>query len=416
MKDSAKRETLEEEGTLPLRLVEVVREDLRAFVVRAGMEALAQMLEEERAALCGPRYAHDAERGCSRGGFAPSELVMGGRRVSVPRPRVRDREGREVPLSSWQTFRDRDPLDDRALRQMLLGVSTRKYAASLEPLGADVVERGTSKSAVSRRFVEVTSKKAEQWLARPLNGIDPIAILIDGIHIDEHVFLVALGVDVEGKKHVLGVRQGATENATSCRELLCNLRDRGLGTDRSTLFVLDGAKALARAVRDVFGDRGRIQRCQVHKTRNVVEQLPETMRTSVRASMRQAYRSASADKAKQQLLNLARRLRDEHPHAASSLEEGLDETLTVKRFALPTQLERILSTTNAIENLMGSVRDHTRRVKKWKDARMMVRWIATALEDASTRFRSVMSRAGMRDLAEALRGETNAVARDSSAA
>jgi transposase-like protein len=416
MKDTAKRETFEEEGTLPLRLVDVVRADLRAFVTRAGMEALAAMLEEDRASLCGPRYEHDAERTCSRAGYAPGELVMGGRRVSVTRPRVRDRDGREVPLSSWGAFRDEDPLDERALRQMLLGVSTRKYARSLEPLGAELAERGTSKSAVSRRFVEVTSKKVDEWLARPLESIDPIAILIDGIHVDDHVFLVALGIDIEGKKHVLGVREGATENATCCRELLCDLRERGLSSDRQTLFVLDGAKALARAVRDVFGARARIQRCQVHKMRNVVDQLPESMRVSVRASMRQAYRLSNADKAKQHLLNLARRLRDAHPAAAASIEEGLDETLTVKRLALPSQLERILSTTNAIENLMGSVRDRTRRVKRWKDGRMMLRWVATALEDASTRFRCVMNRAGMRDLAAALRSSTNSVAEESSAA
>jgi putative transposase len=416
MKDSAKRESLEEEGTLALRLVEVVRQDLRAFVVSEGMKALAEMLEQERASLCGPRYRHDAERTCSRAGYAPGELVMGGRRVSVPRPRVRDRDGCEVPLTSWGAFGDEDPLDERAVRQMLLGVSTRKYGRSLEPLGPELSERGTSKSAVSRRFVEVTSKKVDAWLGRPLDGIDPISILIDGIHVDEHVFLVALGIDIEGKKDVLGVREGATENATGCRELLCDLRDRGLATDKPTLFVLDGSKALARAVRDVFGERARIQRCQVHKTRNVVDQLPESMRTSVRAAMRQAYRTPSADKAKQQLINLARRLRETHPAAAGSLDEGLDETLTVKRFALPPQLERILSTTNAIENLMGSVRDQTRRVKKWKDARMMLRWVATALDNASTRFRRVVSRSAIRDLATALRGAIPRIALESNAA
>jgi putative transposase len=416
MKDTAKRESFEEEGTLPLRLVDVVREDLRAFVVRSGMQALAELLEEERTALCGPRYQHDAERTSSRAGYAPGELVMGGRRVSVPRPRVRDREGREVPLSSWSAFGDEDPLDERAVRQMLLGVSTRKYGRSLEPLGPELRERGTSKSAVSRRFVEVTSKKVDEWLGRSLDGIDPVAILIDGIHVDEHVFLVVLGVDKDGKKHVLGVREGATENATCCRELLCDLRERGLATDKVTLFVLDGSKALARAVRDVFAERARIQRCQVHKTRNVVDQLPESMRASVRSTMRQAYRTANADKAKQQLLNLARRLREAHPAAAGSLEEGLDETLTVKRLDLPSGLERILSTTNAIENLMGSVRSQTQRVKKWKDGRMMLRWVATALDDASTRFRRVVSATAMRDVAVALRGVTARIAQETNAA
>ena len=416
MKDTAKRESFEEEGTSSLRLVDVVREDLRAFVVRSGMQALGELLEEERAALCGPRYQHDRQRTSSRAGYAPGELVMGGRRVAVPRPRVRDRDGREVPLASWSAFGDEDPLDERAVRQMLLGVSTRKYKRSLEPLGPELRERGTSKSAVSRRFVEVTSKKVDEWLGRSLDGIDPIAILIDGIHVDEHVFLVVLGIDKEGQKHVLGVREGATENATCCRELLCDLRERGLATDKATLFVLDGSKALARAVRDVFAERARIQRCQVHKTRNVVDQLPESMRASVRSTMRQAYRTANADKAKQQLLNLVRRLREAHPAAASSLEEGLDEALTVKRLDLPAELERFLSTTNAIENLMGSVRGQTQRVKKWKDGRMMLRWVATALDDASTRFRRVVSAAAMRDVAVALRGVTTRIAQETNAA
>jgi transposase-like protein len=418
MKDTARGPRIEEESTLPLQLVDVVREDLRAFVVARGMEALAAMLERERTTLCGPRYRHDALRTCSRAGHTPSELVMGGRRVSVQRPRVRDCEGREVPLASWGAFCDEDPLEDRAVQQMLLGVSTRKYADSLEPLAPELDERGTSKSAVSRRFVELTAKKAHEWLARPIDGADIVAVLIDGIHVDDHVFLVALGIDREGRKHVLGLREGATENATCCRELLSDMRERGLSTDKVTLFVLDGSKALSRAVRDVFGSHARIQRCQVHKTRNVVEQLPESMRASVKATMRQAYRTTNADKAKQQLVNLARRLREVHPSAAASLEEGLDETLTVKRFDLPSQLERILSTTNAIENLMGSVRHHTRRVKKWKDGQMMLRWIATALADASERFRRVMGAKAMRELAVALRGApTNAtVAEESNAA
>jgi transposase-like protein len=242
-----------------------------------------------------------------------------------------------------------------------------------------------------------------------------VIAMIDGICIADRVFLVALGIDIDGKKHVLGVREGATENATSCRALLCDLRDRGMSTEKRTLFVLDGSKALARAVRDVFDKNAVIQRCQVHKTRNVLDELPEDMRPSVRAALRQAYRTVDPEKAKQQLVNLARRLRDDHPSAAASLNEGLDETLTVKRFHLPSQLERTLSTTNAIENLMGGVRQHTRRVKKWKDGKMMLRWVGTSLEDSSKRFRRVLSARGIRDLARALRGEQT-VARPSEAA
>jgi hypothetical protein len=185
--------------------------------------------------------------------------------------------------------------------------------------------------------------------------------LIDGVVIEEHVLLVALGIDVDGNKHVLGVREGATENAASCTALVADMRERGLHAERAVLAVIDGSKALATPIRDVYGGRALIQRCQAHKARNVLDQLPDQMRPSVRQALRDAYGSADATRAKRLLTNLARRLRDEHPGAAASLDEGLDETLNVKRLGLPSKLERQLSTTNAIENLMGAVRRLTAR-------------------------------------------------------
>ena len=203
------------------------------------------------------------------------------------------------------------------------------------------------------------------------------------------MLLVALGIDADGKKQVLGIREGATENATACTALLSDLRERGLRTDRTTLVVIDGSKALAKSVREVFGARALIQRCQAHKARNVLDQLPEEMRPSVREAIREAYRSGDVVRAKRLLTNLARRLRADHPGAAASLDEGLDETLTVMRLGLPRSLERVLSTTNAIENLIGSVRQLGNRVKRWRDARMIVRWTITAVTDASSRFRRI---------------------------
>ena len=213
--------------------------------------------------------------------------------------------------------------------------------------------------------------------------------MLDGIHIDEHVLLVAIGVDTVGGKHVLGVREGATENATSCTALLTDLRDRGMRTDRTILAVLDGGKALSRAVRDVFGAKALIQRCQVHKRRNILDALPEAMRPSVAQVLRDAYGCGDAVRAKKMLTNLARRLGDDHPGAAASVEEGLDETLTVMRLGLPKKLERQLSTTNAIENLMGSVRRLASRVKRWRDGKMILRWVVTAVADAAGRFRRI---------------------------
>ncbi len=393
---------------LALELRQLVRENLREFVISAGAAALAAVLEEERTALVGPRYAHLPTRQARRSGSAPGELVMGGRRVQVRRPRARTLDGQEVQLPTWTSFAAEDPLHERAVEQMLIGVTTRRYARSLEPLPADLPSRGTSRSAVSRRFVAATERQMSEWLGRELGALDLGVLMIDGVHIDGRVLLVALGIDVDGKKHVLGVREGATENAAACTAMLADLRDRGLRTDRPMLAVIDGSKALAKAVRNVFGERAIIQRCQVHKTRNVVDQLPDELKPSVRQAMRDAYAAGDADRARTMLTNLVRRLRDDHPGAASSLEEGLDETLSVKRLRLPKKLERQLSTTNAIENVMGSVRRLSRRVKRWRGGKMILRWTVAAVADAATRFRRITgAREGMTELMRALTRHEN---------
>lgn len=381
-------------------------------MIAAGTAAIGAVLERERTQLVGPRYAHLPGREAHRAGSAPGELVLGGRRVQVRRPRARTLVGREVELPSWLAFAAEDPLHERAVEQMLVGVSTRSYARSLEPVPDELVTRGTSRSAVSRRFVAATEKQMAEWLGRDLSAIDLVVLMIDGVYVgDDHVMLVALGFDVEGNKHVLGVREGATENAASCTALLTEMRDRGLRTERAVLAVIDGAKALAKAVRDVFGARALIQRCQQHKSRNVTDQLPEELKPSVRQALRDAYACADVARAKRMLANLVRRLRDEHPGAAASLEEGLDETLTVKRFGLPHRLERKLSTTNAIENVIGSMRRISARVKRWRGGRMILRWTVAALADAATRFRRVTAtREGMAPLARALKDHENALA------
>jgi transposase-like protein len=385
-------------------LGEVVRHELHEFVVSAGMVALMAVLEAERTEICGPRYAHLPERQVHRGGHAPGELVLGGRRVRVQRPRARTVDGVELTLPSWEAFSAEDPLGKRALEQMLVGVSTRRYHRTLEPVPADVPTRGTSKSAVSRRFVAKTSAQMGAWLGQDLSFIDLVVLMIDGVHIDDHVLLVALGIDAEGQKHVLGVCEGATENSTSCTALLSDLRDRGLRTERTTLVVLDGSKALLKAVREIFGSRALVQRCQVHKIRNVLDQLPEEMRMSVRAAMREAYGCTDATRARKLLQNLARRLRDAYPAAAASLEEGLDETLTVMGLGLPPNLAKVLSTTNAIENLIGAVRRLSKRVRRWRNGKMILRWTVAAVSDASTRFRRIAgARAAMPKLVLALR-------------
>ncbi|MBV9438579.1 MAG: IS256 family transposase [Candidatus Eremiobacteraeota bacterium] len=404
MKNTARKKKPKEAAPAQLTLADVIRADLHEFVIDAGTAALSVLLERERTRLVGPRYAHLPMRDAYRAGSAPGELVLGGRRVSVRRPRARTRDGREVELPSWAAYAAEDPLRERAVEQMLVGVSTRSYARSLERVPDDLATRGTSRSAVSRRFVAATEQQMAEWLGRDLSAIDLVVLMIDGVYVgDDHVLLVALGFDAHGNKHVLGIREGATENAASCTALLADMRERGLRTDRAILAVIDGSKALAKSIRDVFGSRALIQRCQAHKSRNVTDQLPEELRPSVRQALRDAYACEDAARAKRLLTNLVRRLRDEHPGAAASLEEGLDETLTVKRLGIPSRLERRLSTTNAIENVIGSLRRIAARVKRWRDGRMILRWTVAAIADAATRFRRMIgAREGMTALVRAL--------------
>jgi len=386
-----------------LRLSGMVREALYDTVMVTGLACVGEVLEAERAVLCGARYAHQAERQALRAGHVPSSLVLGGRRVAVSRPRARSVEGRELKLPSWREWSARDPLEARALEQMVLGVSTRRYARSLEPLPAAVAARGTSKSAVSERFVYGTERKLGELLSRDLRGLKLVALMIDGVHFGEHVVLAAVGVDDRGHKHVLGLREGATENAAAVKALLADLVERGLDTNRSLLIVIDGAKALHRAVAEVFGHRALIQRCREHKKRNVTEALPQRLRAGVRSAMVQAYASGEAKRARRLLENLARQLEHQHPGAAASLREGLEETLTVMRLELPANLERILSSTNLIENLFSRVREIGRRVKRWQSGTMVLRWTAAGVIEAERGFRKLAGYRALPALVVALR-------------
>jgi transposase-like protein len=383
-------------------LRQLLQRGLHALALVAGVRALQMLLEEDREELCGPRYEHDAGREATRFGHARGEVVLGGRRVSAKRPRVRS-QGRELRLPSWELATREDLLTGRAFEQMVLGVSTRRYGRSLEPVPEEIESRGESKSAVSRRFVRHGEKMLGERLAARLDGLELAALLIDGLHFGEHVVLCALGIDLTGKKRVLGLWEGATENASACKALLDNMVERGLRTDRTMLVIIDGAKALARAVRDHFGDRALIQRCQVHKRRNVLEALPERLRASVGAAISEAYQSGDAERAKRMLLNLARRLQREHPGAAASLREGLDETLTVARLGLPYRLARSLSTTNAIENMLGRVRVVSRNVKRWRGGTMILRWVAAGMSEAERGFRRLKGHASMPILVAKLR-------------
>jgi len=387
-----------------LGLLATIKGALFDVVIGSGLAMVQAMLEQEREQLCGARYRHDPGRKASRAGYTDeAELVLGGRRVAVKRPRVRSSQGKEIALPSWEKFAAEDPLNARAVEQMLLGVATRKYGRSLEPLPAGTKSRGTSKSAVSRRFVEATAKNLAEWLARSLSSLTLAALMLDGIVCGEHTVLVALGIDEKGSKHVLGLWEGATENAAACTALLSNLVERGLDTTRAMLVVIDGSKALAKAVRDTFGKRALIQRCQVHKKRNILEHLPERMRSAADATITTAYHCRDPKRALEMLNKLARQLERKHPSAAASLREGLEETLTVLSFGLLDALERTLVTTNPIENLNSVLRRTHRNVKRWQDGTMVLRWVSIGLQEATKGFRRLKGHEGMPKLVAALR-------------
>ena len=234
------------------------------LAVASGLKVLHTMLEDDRTAICGPRYQHQSERTASRAGTVPSEVVLGGRKVEIRRPRVRA-HGEEVGLPTFRAFADTDPLNRRVVEQMLVGVATRQYHRSLEPVGADVPTRGTSTSAVSRRFVAKTAAQLTAWRSTALDALDLVGLLIDGVPIGEHCIVLALGIDRTGRKHALGLWDGSTENAAVCQSLLADLQSRGLRTDRSLLVILDGSKALHKAATQTFGSAALIHRCQVHK-------------------------------------------------------------------------------------------------------------------------------------------------------
>jgi len=390
---------------MPLRLVEVlgtIEERFFEVCVEAGQQVLRVMMEEDRERICGPKWHPNPKRVAVRGGSVAGEITLGGRRIPVQRLRARTIEGREVALPSIMWAAARDPWDHRTMAAVAAGVSTRRYATTLDPLPAALPERSTARSSVSRRFIAHSRLTLEQWLARPLGDIDLLAVMLDGLVLAGRCLIIALGIDQHGYKHVLGLREGTTENATVVGDLLDELIERGLDAEAPLLFVIDGSKALRRAIRVRWGERALVQRCQVHKRRNVCEYLPEDERPTIRAAIQRAYELADATAAQAQLQELARQLERSHPGAASSLREGMEETLTVQRLGITGNLYRTLRNTNVIENLNGSVATYRRNVKRWRDGAMVMRWGAAALKDAHAHFNRIRGHRDLKHLAAAL--------------
>ncbi|MGH8571112.1 MAG: IS256 family transposase [Gammaproteobacteria bacterium] len=391
-----------------------VREGLLAASTAVGLEVMSELMDTEVTQLAGPKGRHDPDRTVTRHGGEDGSVTLGGRRLPVRRPRVRTvgdtaEAGHEVPLESYATFADTDLLADGIVARMLAGISTRRYPIALEPVG-DAVEQAatsTSKSAVSRRFVTATAERLAELLARPLDQQRWAVVMLDGVHLGEHLLVVALGVTDDGTKVPLGVAEGSTENAAVCTRLVADLADRGLDPSRGVLFVIDGGKALAKAIRVTFGGKALIQRCRRHKERNVLDHLPEAERPLIQRKLRQAWATPDADAATRELEQIARSLDRKRPGAAASLREGLADTVTVNRLGVAGSLLQTVESTNPIESMIEIVRDHSRRVKRWQHGEMALRWAATGMLAAEDQFRRVK---GYRELPQLLAALQDATA------
>jgi len=372
-------------------LADAVEEGLLALAVATGLEVMHTIMDSDVTAVCGPKGRHDTSRTAVRHGSEDGSVSLGGRRVPVRRPRVRSADkATEVPVASYELFSSTEVLGRMAMERMLAKLSTRRYPAGLEPVGTEVEKASSSKSksAVSRRFVAATERALNELMNADLSGLDLVAVMADGVHFAGHCCVVALGIDIDGTKHPLGLVEGSTENATLVTDLIVDLRERGLDVTKPILAVIDGSKALRRAILDVF-DHPVIHRCQLHKVRNVESKLPDALGATVASKMRAAYRNSDALAAEAELEALAGQLAKAHPGAAASLREGLAETLTVTRLGVPPTLARTLRSTNAIESMIEICRDHSTNVKRWRDGQMVLRWCAAGMSEAAEQFRRV---------------------------
>jgi putative transposase len=389
-------------------IAENMQEGLLALAVGAGLQVMQALMDADVTVLAGPKGRHDAARTAVRHGRERGSVTLGGRRVPVTRPRVRGAGGAgELPIASYELFTSTEILGKMAMEKMLSGLSTRRYPVGLEPVGEQVAEKSsaTSKSAVSRRFVTMTETALAELLSQDLSGLDLVALMIDGVHFAESCCVVALGIGIDGVKHPLALVEGSTENATLVTDLLVGLRGRDLDVTRPMLVGIDGSKALRKAVVDVL-DHPVIQRCQLHKVRNVKDHLPQRLRSSVGRRMTDAYHASSALEAEAALLALAKELDRTHPGAAASLREGLDETLTVLRLNVPPTLARTLRSTNCIESMISVCRDHAANVKRWRDGQMALRWCAAGMVEAGKQFRRVNGHLHLPTLRAALERES----------
>ena len=381
------------------------REGLLALSVAAGMAVMQAMFEAEIVETCGPKGKHNRGRAAVRHGSGKGSVTLGGRRVPVDRPRARTLDGREVPLANYAHFAADDLLTEVVVERMLAGVATRRHARTAEPVGSQVDQeaKSTSRSAISRRFVRQTETALAELMSRDLSGLDIKVLMVDGEHMAERCVVVALAITADGTKKPVGLWDGSTENKTVVRSLLADLVDRGLAFDDGLLVVLDGAKALSAAVREVFGAKALIQRCTLHKRRNVADHLPDKDTAWVDAKLVKAFSHPDPEHGLRNAKSLAAQLDKNYPSAAASLREWLEEMFTVARLGIDGRLAKTLTTSNPIESMISIARTTNRNVTRWRDGQMVLRWTAAGMLNAERSFRRIKGYKQMPQLVDALR-------------
>jgi transposase-like protein len=365
-------------------LMESLRMEYRALTVSAGAIVVEAIMQSEIEKIAGKPYARKTD--IDRWGRESGYVVMGGQKVRVVRQRLRDKQKKEVHLTSYERFQDEDRRTQAVFTRLVAGVSSRAYAKTVEEFGKGY---GISKSVISRKTVEATAEQLRTLCERDLSKLDICVLVIDGVHVGETVHIVALGVETSGKKHILGVRQGSTENSQVCTELFEDLVQRGLQTERPMLVIIDGSKALRSAVDRFFGNRAVVQRCQVHKRRNVLYHLPDRYHAEYKRKIQSAYSMTSYEDAKSALKRTIEQLERINESAALSLEEGLEETLAVHRLQLPEILRKSFSTSNMIESAFSQGSTVMRNVKRWSNNNQIQRWVATSLLQSENKFRRI---------------------------
>jgi len=369
------------------RLHQMLQKALQNASMDIGVQLLGSFLEQEVISLCGERSQRTENRRHYRHGKQKGYAYLGGQRVRLDKPRVLKTDGEgEARLTTYERMQDRDRFGEDVLRRMLNGVSCRRYDKVIDHAAERLTVR---KSSISAAFRAKTAETLKEYERRPLHGEDWVAVFIDGKPIADEMMICALGVDIHGKKRLLGVRQGHTENAEVVKSLLVDLRERGLSASAGILFIIDGSKALRNAIQQVFGDRAYIQRCRVHKKRNVLEYLSEELREKFDGMISGAYQETDHPTALNRLRGVVHELGKVNPDAARSLEEGLEETCTVLRLGVSGVLLKSLSTTNPIESVNSMVATTVERVKRWRGNDMRKRWLAAAMIEAEGRLRSL---------------------------